>query len=285
MKRIILISFLLFCLNYISKAQDKTEYVDHTFYSDRVINGQSVDLIPAGALDFKISHRMGRINQGFDNFFGIDQATSRLGLDYGITDWLMTGIGRSTTEKLIDGFVKFKILRQSSGKRNMPFSLTGFSGIAINTIQQPDPDISGKYSFSNRLYYTHQLIIARKFGKIVSLQIMPTMVHRNLVETRKDKNDVYSIGVAGKFKLSNRIDLTVEYYPDQNNSKYNGLENVSSFSVGIDIYTGKHTFQIFITNATTMAEKAFITETTDQWNKGYIHIGFNISRLFNIVNY
>jgi len=288
MKKIIFICFLILFVNYFCKAQDKTEYVEQTFYSDRVINGHSIDLIPAGVLDFKISHRMGRINQGFDNFFGIDQATSRLALEYGITDWLMTGLGRSTTEKLVDGFIKYKILRQSSGKIIMPVSVTGFSSISASTIKWKDTeDESEDNYFSSSLYYTHQLIIARKF-KSYSLQFTPTFIHRNLVETREDHNDVFAIGFAGRLKLSNRIDLTAEYYyvlPNQISSKYNGMDVVNSGSLGIDIYTGKHTFQIFITNTTTMAEKAFITESTEKWDKGNIHIGFNISRFFHIVNY
>jgi hypothetical protein len=287
MKKIILISFLIFCVNFLSNAQDKTEYADQTFHSNHVINGQSVDLIPAGVLDFNLSHRMGRINGGFDNFFGIDQATSRLGLDYGFTDWLMAGIGRSTTDKLVDGSIKIKILRQSSGERNMPFSLTYFSSMAINTLPWTAADTLEKHSFSNKLYYTNQLIIARKFSNSFSLQLSPTLVHRNIVATRRDKNDVFAIGLAGKLKLSNRIDLTAEYFyvlPHQIRSQYNSSDVVNSASIGIDIYTGKHTFQVFITNSTTMADKAFITESTERWDKGYIHIGFNLLRLFTIVN-
>jgi hypothetical protein len=287
MKKITFITILILCVNYLSQAQDKTEYTDQTFHSNRVINGQSVDLIPAGVLDFNLAHRMGRINQGFDNFFGIDQATSRLGLDYGITDWLMTGIGRSTTDKLVDGFIKIKILRQCSGEKNMPFSLTYFSSMAVNTLAFSSSDTLEKNLFSNRLYYTHQLIIARKFSKAFSFQIAPTLIHRNIVDAKKDKNDVLSIGLAGRLKISNRIDLTAEYFyvlPKQIVSQYASTDVVNSASIGIDIYTGKHTFQVFITNATTMAEKAFITETTERWDKGNIHIGFNILRLFTIVN-
>ena len=287
MKKIFLITFIIFFANLISKAQDKTEYTDQTFHSNRVINGQSVDLISAGVLDFNLSHRMGRLNGGLDNFFGIDQATSRLGLNYGITDWLNAGIGRSTTDKLVDGFLKFKILRQCTGEKNMPFSLSYFASVAVNTLPWSSADTLEKHSLGNKLYYTHQLIIARKFKKGFSLQLSPTLVHRNIVALKKDKNDVLAIGFAGRFKISNRIDLTAEYFyvlPHQIKSQYNGSDVVNSASIGIDIYTGKHSFQVFITNSTTMAEKAFITESTEKWDKGNIHIGFNLLRLFTIVN-
>jgi hypothetical protein len=276
--------FFMLCSNLIVHSQDKPDYTKLTFYCNRIINGHSIETTPAGKLELKIGHRMGRINGGAYEFFGLDQSTSRLGLEYGVSDRLMIGAGRNTTEKLVDGFFKYKILMQSTGKVNMPFSLTGFASMAFNTLKWTD---TTKDYLSSRISYTFQLLAARKFSDKLSLQIMPTLVHKNLVSTKEDNNDIFSIGFAAKYNLFSRGALMLEYYyflPDQFESNYNGSEVVSSFSIGFDIYTGKHTFQLFITNATTMAEKAFITETTEKWNKGNIHIGFNINRLFTIVN-
>jgi hypothetical protein len=284
MKKTVITLVLIFCSINITFGQDKPDYAKLTFYCNRIINGHSTETTPAGKLELKIGHRMGRINGGAYEFFGLDQSTSRIGLEYGINDRLMIGAGRNTTEKLVDGFIKYKILMQSTGKVNMPISLTGFSSMAVNTLRWTD---TTKDYFSSRINYTFQLLAARKFSDKLSLQIMPTLVHKNLVPTKADKNDIFSVGFAAKYNLFSRGALMIEYYyllPNQIESKYNGADVVSSFSIGFDIYTGKHTFQIFISNSTTMAEKAFITETTEKWNKGNIHIGFNINRLFTVIN-
>ncbi len=289
MKRYLLTSFLIIFITSISYAQQETtEYTKMTFYANRIINGHSVDLTPHGKLDFKIGHRMGRVDQ-LDNFFGIDQATSRIALEYGATEWCNIGVGRNTTEKLVDGFIKIKFLKQSKGKRRMPITVTGLSAMGLNTL--PDPSVNtliNDYYFTNRITYAHQILIARRFGDLLSLQLSPTLIHRNLVQTKDDINDVFALGVGGRLKLSHKIDLTSEWYyvfPNQVYSQYNGTDVVNSFSLGIDIYTGKHTFQLHITNSTTMAEKGFITETTERWDKGQIHIGFNLLRFFTIANY
>ena len=285
MKKIDIIIFFILFSSIISYGQDSTDYAKFTFYSNRIINGHSTENTTAGKLELIIGHRMGRINQGAYEFFGLDQSTSRIGLEYGINDRLMIGAGRSTTEKLFDGFIKYKILKQSVGKINMPVSLSGFSSVAINSLRWTDT--TKKDYFSSRICYTFQLLASRKFSDKLSLQIMPTLVHKNIVPTKKDNNDIISIGFAAKYKLFSRGALMLEYYyllPNQIKSQYNSADVVNSFSVGFDIFTGKHTFQVFITNSTTMAEKAFITETTEKWNKGDMHVGFNILRLFTMVN-
>ena len=263
-----------------------TEYAEHTFWGNRVINGHSVETTPAGQLDFKISHRMGRIYQGNQsayNFFGLDQSTLRLGLEYGVTDWLTAGVGRTTVDKTFDGFLKVKLLRQSKGKRNVPVTITYLGSAAFNSSKMNYP----VNYYSNRLAYTNQLLIGRKFGDKLSLQIAPTHIHKNLVPTPDDNNDIYACGFGGRFKISNRVAFVAEYFyllPKQSPSGLNGIKVVNSFSLGFDIYTGKHVFQLHVTNSTSMIEKQFITETIDQWKDGYIHIGFNIVRLFNIAN-
>jgi len=224
---------------------------------------------------------MGRLNEGPYEFFGLDQSSLRLGLEYGITDWLTAGIGRSTVQKTVDGFTKVKLLRQSKGKRNMPVTVTYLGSIAVNTMKWDDP--ARKNYFTSKLAFTNQLLIGRKFNDRLSFQIAPTLVHKNLVATNSDHNDIFSVGFAGRYKFSSKMAFVAEYYcllPNQISS----IKALNSFSIGIDIYTGKHVFQIHITNATTMIEKQFITETTDSWLDGNIHLGFNIIRIFNIVN-
>ncbi|MBK8473574.1 MAG: hypothetical protein IPL33_16280 [Sphingobacteriales bacterium] len=258
--------------------KNTTNFARASFKTTRVINSHSLENVAAGVLDFKISHRFGVLNNGFYDIFGLDNATIRFGLDYGITPRLMVGLGRSTFEKTYDGFIKYKLLRQSKGKRNMPITASLVAGMSINTLKWANPDRDNY--FSSRLSYYYQLIIGRKFGEGFSMQIMPTLVHRNLVETRAEKNDVISIGIAARQKLSKRIAVNAEYFyvlPNQIAESYR-----NSLSVGFDIETGGHVFQLHFTNSTPMTEKGFITETSNNWLDGDIHFGFNISRVFTI---
>jgi hypothetical protein len=289
---------LLFLLPTFLHAQDQdllallgeeksVEYATASFKTNRVINGHSIENTAAGVLDFKISHRFSPVRQGLYDIFGLDGATIRFGLDYGITNRLMVGAGRNSREKIYDGFVKYKILRQSSGARNMPVTVTYLADAQIKSVKFADPSRDNK--FTDRLYYTHQLLIGRKFGDRLSLQLMPTLVHRNLTESPEDKNDVYAMGVAGRFKLSKRVAFNAEYYyvPDgQIATSY-----VNSLSLGLDIETGGHVFQLHFTNSPDMTYKGFITETQEQWffkgNDGQlmsgIRFGFNVSRVFTVV--
>lgn len=258
--------------------EDERTFTTATFKTNRVINLQSLENTAAGVMDIKIGHRFGFVNQGLYELFGLDNATIRIGADIGITDRLMAGFGRSSFEKTYDGFLKYKLLRQSTGKVNMPVSVSAFSSAAVKSVRFTDPDREN--FFSSRMYYAFQLIVGRKFSENFSLQVSPTVVHRNLVGTLAESNDVFAIGVAARQKLSRRLSLNAEYIyvlPDQILDQY-----TNSFSLGFDIETGGHVFQLHFTNSTSMIEKGFVTETTGNWLDGDIHFGFNISRVFTL---
>lgn len=288
MKSLILSVFLLLVSSIHLYAQDDllgllgeeetTDYTTASFKTNRVINLHSLENTAGGVLDFKISHRFGTLNGGFYELFGLDNASIRLGLDYGVTDRLTLGVGRSSFQKAYDGFVKYKFLRQSTGKKNMPITAALLLTSAIQTLKWENPDRDNH--FSSRLYYTTQLIIGRKFSESFTLQLSPTMVHRNLVKTNAEKNDVYALGAAGRIKLSKRIALNAEYIYLLPNQVADGTNN--SLSAGFDIETGGHVFQLHFTNSTSMIEKGFITETTNSWSNGGIHFGFNVSRVFTV---
>lgn len=255
-----------------------TDYTSATFKTTRLINGHTVENAAKGILDLKISHRFGPFSSGSYESWGLDNATMRIGLDYGLTNRLMIGVGRSTFEKQYDGFIKYKLLRQSKGKINMPVTVSFLSSVMIKTIH-PDVDAVNKDYYSNRLYFTQQLLVGRKFSDNTSLQLMPTMLHFNRVPNGYS-NDIYALGVGGRQKVSKRISINAEYYYVLPDYKLPNTHN--SLSVGVDIETGGHVFQLHFTNSTGMTERTFIAETTDQWSKGDIHFGFNISRVFNI---
>ncbi len=263
------------------KMEPETTYTSATFKTTRIMNGHSIERMPEGQLDFRIAHRFGLLNSGAYNFWGLDQSNIHLSLEYGINDWLMVGVGRGNYEKTFDGFTKFSILRQSTGARNMPVSVSALASVGLNTLKVNREGVN--YYYSNRLSYIFQVMAGRKFNQRFSAQITPTVVHRNLVATELDPNDLYALGLGGRMKLTNRISINAEYYylirPVHN---YMSQKIYDPLSIGFDIETGGHVFQLIFTNSLGMIEKAFIGETTGNWAKGDVHFGFNISRVFTL---
>lgn len=253
-----------------------TNYASATFKTTRLINAHSIEQVAAHVLDVKISHRFGTLNSGFYELFGLDNASIRIGADYGITNWLMVGIGRSSFEKQYDGFMKLRLLRQSRGARNVPLSVSGLAGIYINSLRWSDPNRENY--FSSRINYTFQLLLARKFTEGFSLQLSPTLVHKNLVPLADDPNDLISLGIGARQKITKRMSINVEYY-----HQFTKLEgSVNPLSVGFDIETGGHVFQLIFTNSTGIAENQYFTQTNGKWSDGDIHFGFNIARVFTL---
>jgi hypothetical protein len=259
-------------------------YSTASFKSTRVINGHSIENVAHGVLDFRISHRMGFVNEGVSNFFGLDQATIRLGLDYGITDQIMVGIGRSSYQKTLDGLVKYKLLKQCDAGCSMPVTLVLVATTAMTTLsaeQVPWYGVGRQDYLTHRLSYNFQAVLGRKFSDDFSFQLSPGLVHRNLVATEAEQNDLLNVGFGGRAKVSKRVAITGEYFyvlPDQ--GPRDPFHN--SLALGVDIETGGHVFQLQFTNSTGMFERAFITETTGDFFNGDIHFGFNISRVFTI---
>jgi hypothetical protein len=210
----------------------------------------------------------------------------RIGLDYGISNKLMVGVGRSTFQKQYDAFGKFKILRQSQGgKGSSPLSISAVSTVMLKTLKWEDP--TRKNYYTSRLSFAHQLIFARKFSEGFSLQLMPSYIHNNIVQGAADPNDIFALGVGGRIKLNKRLSFNAEYYHvlpisliEGENYMLPGTKN--SLALGFDIETGGHVFQLHFTNSTGMTERNFITETTGDFFKGDIHFGFNVSRVFTI---
>jgi hypothetical protein len=248
-----------------------------TFKATRLINGHSVELIPRKELLFLISHRFGMVNSGAYNFFGLDNATIRLALEYGLTDRLNVGLGRSSLQKTYDGYLKYKLIRQQGYGWSRPLTGTAFASTAIKTLEFANPERDNQ--FSSRLFFTYQLLLARKFNERLSLQISPTLVHRNLVPAPRDENNVLALGGGGRYKITKRTSFNAEYYYLLPGATADDFRNV--LSLGFDIETGGHVFQLHLTNAQGMVEKFFIPETIGKWGDGDIFFGFNISRIFD----
>lgn len=262
-----------------SAPESKQQYATGTFRGTRVANGQSVETLPAKILDIKIQHRFGYVSDGINQFYGLDNATIRLGADYGITSRLTVGGGRASYQKQWDVFAKYKILQQQSGERNMPVTLTALASAMVQTM--PDPTgLNYKPYWTDRLYYAFQFMVARKFGDGFSLQLMPTLVHYNNVPLVSDPNDIISIGAATSIKISRSASIVMEYYYNLPGHKFDSTKNV--LAVGLDIETGGHVFQILLTNGSGIAERPFISESYGDFFKGDIRLGFNLSRTFQM---
>ncbi|MEM6344018.1 MAG: DUF5777 family beta-barrel protein [Bacteroidota bacterium] len=258
--------------------EEPVNYALATFKGVRLINAHSIEMPGEGVLQMMISHRFGRVNGGAYEFFGLDQANMRLGFEYGIKPWLCVGIGRSNVFKTYDSFLKVRLFRQKSGAETFPFTIVAYSNMAINTLRFTDP--SRENFFTSRLNYTHQLMIARKFGERLSLQLMPTMVHRNLVATRAEQNDVFAMGIGGRVKVTRSMTINFEYFYLLPGNTADNFQN--SLSIGVDIETGGHVFQLMFTNSVAMSENLFIPQTTGDWLAGDIHLGFNLGRVFTV---
>ena len=277
-------------LSLVDKGEKTKEYIKNAFKSSRVINGHSMEFIGKGVLDVRILHRFGDLNSGFQNLYGLDQATMRFGFDYGVTKNLTIGLGRSTFNKEWDGFIKYRLIHQSKGgKFSMPISLIFVSGTTVNSSPWSDP--TRKNYFTSRVGFYNQLILGRKFSEKITLQLSPTHVHLNLVKGKNDYNDIFAMGFGARYKLSKRIAFVADYHmiirpeTDDDDMVSDQFTNmIDPLSVGFDIETGGHVFQLHFTNASGMNEKAFITGTTKSWGQGQVSFGFNLSRVFTVGN-
>jgi len=263
--------------------ETETDLTIATFKATRLVTGHSVECNAKGVMQFLISHRFGQLNSGFSDFYGLDNSTIRLGLEYGISDNINLGIGRSSFMKTYDASFKWRFLRQKTGATSFPFTATWVSSMYANSTKYED-NVRNDYFYA-RLDYHHSLLIARKFGEFVSIQLMPTVVHRNLVPTQLDKNTIFALGAGASVRLSPSIRANAEYYytfPDQIVSPVGSVLPTNTFSAGLDFETGGHVFQLHLTNSRAMTEKFLVDSTTGRWNKGDIHFGFNISRVFTV---
>jgi Membrane bound beta barrel domain (DUF5777) len=253
-----------------------TQKITGAFKSTRVINAHSMEMLAKGNLDFRILHRFGFLSTGLKQFFGLDQASMRMSFDYGITNNFTIGIGRSTFRKEIDAFAKGRIFQQTKGAKEFPFSLVVVGGYAVHTDESfavVKPDIVDRSS-----YYL-QTIIGRKFNSKFSMQLSPIFVHTNFPVVLTDDQNIFAFGGGARYKVSKRMALTLDYH-----HHFGKLDPsfTNPLSLGIDIETGGHVFQLHFSNATGMNERAYITQTTGDFFKGDIRFGFNLSRIFKV---
>ncbi|SDF07644.1 DUF5777 family beta-barrel protein [Chitinophaga filiformis] len=281
----------------VAKDEVKThEPVIATYKSTRIIQGHSPETLKKRELDFRVAHHFGDLGGEFGGsktFFGMDNSADvRIAFEYGITDRLMVGIGRTkgsgSLTQLYEGLAKYKLLQQTTDD-HMPLTITLFGNSVVSAMTSSETVSDASYfgKFTDRLSYTGQVIIARKFNRNLSLTLLPTLVHRNRVGYL-DENDIFALGAGGRLKFSRRIGLLVEYfYPFRSQEskdyfKEQGRKLYNPLAVGLEIETGGHVFHVNFTNSTAILENQFIPETTTSWLQGQFRWGFNISRRFSL---
>ena len=248
----------------------KTIPVMATFKATRIVNAQSIEMPKPRILEFVILHRFGSMANGAYDLFGMDEAVIRFDLEYGFSDRLSIGIGRSSLNKTYDIFSKLKIIDQRTGHRSFPISLVLFTKMEIETIMK-DMDMQDRYT------YDVQFLLAKKLNRSLSLQLMPTFIHRNLVETHNDHHDLISLGIGGRIKMTRRTSINFDtFFPIGKR----GETYKQGWGIGYDIETGGHVFQLMVTNARGSFESEYIENASGAFEDLNLYLGFNISRAF-----
>lgn len=286
---------MLFAVPLLMNAQDDllseidttatNETVASAFKSLKIVNLESTKLAAKGDFYFIVAHRFGFVDKGFDDFFGLDNANTQLKFLYGVNDWLTVHIGRSGFQETYDLAAKYRLYAQK--ENGFPVTIVGFNSVAINS-ELKEEDFP-KLQFENRLSYVAQVLISRKFSEKLSLEIAPSVFHENTLRDLLDDNNAlilpnpqdntqFAIGLGGRYKLTNRWSVNVDYAAHLNRASQSNYKN--PLSIGVDLETGGHVFQMHFTNAQAMHETGYLGQTVGDWSDGKIAFGFNLVRVF-----
>jgi len=261
-------------LSEIDTATTNKTYATAAFKGLKIVNFESTKLVAKKELNFIVAHRFGNLKNGIDTFFGLDEAVTRLNFVYGLTDGINIGASRSSFLQIYEASLKYRLARQVDG--GFPVTIVGFNAMLVNTSLKKD--FNPGIKFSNKLGYTSQLLISRKVNTNLSLQIAPTVIHEGLVALETDNNTQVAIGFGGRYKLTKRWSINLDYGALLDKSDNSILKN--PLSIGFDLETGGHVFQLHFTNARGINTNSFIGRTTEDWLDGGIFFGFNLGRTF-----
>lgn len=264
--------------------EDQT--VNAAFKGLKVVNFESTKLADSKSLFFMVAHRFGTVKNGIDDFFGLDNAVTQIKFIYGINDWLNVGVARSSYQKKYGVHLKYRIIPQS--KNGFPVTIVGYNLATVNTAL--DKDLYKNIKFEDKLTYTTQVLISRKFTEDFSFLLAPTFIHENLA-TRSvvnsggetfsnfdEKNNQFALGLGARYKLTTRWSINMDYGIHLNRNS-NSIYN-NPLSIGVDLETGGHVFQMHFTNAQAMFEEGYIIQGQGDWSDGDFFFGFNLSRVF-----
>ena len=294
MKRIFIIISCV-CLSFSAIAQDdlllmldenSETLIFATFKSKKIINLQSVEQSAKNELDFVISHRFGPLNSGYSELYGLDVGSMRMIFDYGMTENISISLARSSSEKVIDASVKCRLITQ--GFKKSPVTISSYSSLFYDTLAAKWWAVDSITSNKN-IGFQQQILIASKINSNLSVQLSP--IYTNYYECNQEdftgeKINSLSLGIGGRYKINSSVSINSEWVPVLMNNgdiidPFKNNTTINSFSIGVDIETGGHVFQLFATNSSRMSDKGFVHQNTDKWNDGGVYFGFNISRIFN----
>ena len=283
MKKSLTTLFLLFTvllfsqedlLSEIDTATEKPLYASAVFKGLKVINFESTKLVAKGGFNFIVSHRFGTVKNGFQNLFGLDEAVTHLNFVYGLSEHINISASRSSNQKIYEVATKFRLVNQQAGK--MPFTVVGYTSVLANTAL--DSDNLPKLEFKHRLSYVAQLLVSRKMNNNLSLILSPTFFHDNYLTDDFQENSQYGVGFGGRYKLGKRWSLNMEYGVHLNRSENSLYKN--PFSIGVDLETGGHVFQLLFTNSQSMNTNGVFGTSTGEWGESDVYFGFNLARSF-----
>lgn len=280
MKKMLLLPLLICSLHCIAQ-DDLLSEIDTTvvapngesaFKALKIVNLESTKLAAKKDFYFIVAHRFGSVKDDFEGFFGLDNANTQLKFLYGLTDWLTISAARS--EQAYDFSVKYRLLQQQADKS--AFSIVMFNSIASNNTL--DKSLYPNMEFSDRLSYVTQLLISRKFSEKLSFEVAPTFFHENFVIDDNQDNSQFAVGLGGRYKLTKRWSLNLDYAAHLNRASTSPFKN--PLSIGVDLETGGHVFQMHFTSSQQIHEAGFLGNTTGDWTTGDIFFGFNLLRVF-----
>jgi hypothetical protein len=269
---------LMYCQDDLLKEIDNDsldpQYAEAAFKGLKIVNFESTKLAGKKELLFIVSHRFGSIEDGFDTFFGLDNAVTRLNFVYGISDAFNIGVSRSSYLKIYETSIKYRLFRQK--ENGFPFTIVGFNSLTINSALEKDniPTLQ----FNDRLGYTLQLLISRKINTNFSVELAPTFFHDNYIELINQDKSQYALGFGGRYKLTKRWSINADYGWHLNRVSDSPFKN--PLSIGFDLETGGHVFQLHFSNAQAMNTNGFLSQGSGDWSTGDIFFGFNLSRTF-----
>ena len=261
-------------LKEIDTISDANEFEVAAFKSLKIVNLESTKLAAKGDLYLVIAHRFGYLDKGFEDFFGLDEANTRIQFVYGLTNGITMHASRSGFQKTYEVATKYRLAAQK--KQGFPFEIVGFNSLSINT--ELEKTTLPKLEFTDRLAYVNQILISRKFNDNLSLEIAPTHFHQNYVANNSQDNSQFALGLGGRYKFSKRWSFNMDYAAHLNRASNSGFKN--PLSIGFDLETGGHVFQMHFTNSQAMHESGYLGNTTGSWNDGQIAFGFNLIRVF-----
>lgn len=261
-------------LNEIDTVIEEPNYASAVFKGLKVINFESTKLVAKKGFNFIVSHRFGTVKNGFQNLFGLDEAVTHLNFVYGLSDNINISASRSSNQKIYEVATKFRLVNQQAGK--LPFTVVGYTSVLANT--SLDTDNLPKLEFKHRLSYVAQLLVSRKMNKNLSLILSPTFFHDNYLTDDFQDNSQYGVGFGSRYKLGKRWSLNTEYGVHLNRSENSLYKN--PFSIGVDLETGGHVFQLLFTNSQSMNTNGVFGTSTGEWGESDVYFGFNLARSF-----